>query len=127
MGCSCTIDIDHDCRSSWYRDATPRARKPYRCCECGRDIAVGEIYHYAVGMWDGRLDAYHTCADCESVRNNLFCGWLFGSLWEDVTYHTADGGTFSADCIAQLTPRAREVVCEAIEEQWREEEEAEDE
>jgi hypothetical protein len=86
---------------------------------------VGDTYHYAVGMWDGDVNTYHTCADCESVRNNLFCSWTFCALWEDVADHLYDGGTFDADCIALLTPRAREMVCEAIEERWAIEEEEE--
>lgn len=48
-----------------------KARKPYKCCECGSDIAAGEKYHSIFGVWDHDPGSYRVCADCEVVREWL--------------------------------------------------------
>lgn len=48
----------------------PIARKQYYCCECGREIAVGDWYESARGLWTGhnRFRGYRTCRMCVAVR-----------------------------------------------------------
>ena len=121
MDCSCNIntsaaDIDGPAFESI---KTPKARKPYRCHECRRDILPGELYERYTGLWDGRIDTYKTCTDCLSVRRQMFTnGFFFGMIWDDVHDHIDYTGTLPEDCLAKMTPRAREKCCNILESLW---------
>jgi hypothetical protein len=61
-----------------------RARKRYRCCECGSVIGVGEMYERVSGLWDGRWARYKTCVVCARIRRD-YCapfGYLRETIWE---------------------------------------------
>lgn len=104
----------------------PKGRKEHVCTECRRVIQVGEVYERLVGIWAGRLQVFNTCSDCQSIRDVLFCeGSCLGMLREDILIHLEDVGTISEDCIARLTPRARDMICDMVEEQWAWEDEEE--
>lgn len=82
---------DCDCeRPEVYREETPRARKPHRCCECRRVINPGEQYHVAFGVWNGDPRRFKWCAQCHALRVTLDesggCA-CFGELL-DVAYET---------------------------------------
>lgn len=47
------------------------ARKPHKCEECRRDIAVGESYWYSTSLWEGDFSANHVCLHCR-----VACDWL---------------------------------------------------
>src|SRR4051794_10957813 len=54
MSCSDTcVVMDYDGYNTFSTEATRRARKLHRCCECGEPIAVGESHNYAAGKYDG--------------------------------------------------------------------------
>jgi len=113
------------------------------CAECARDILAGESYDLRVYVDDrSRYDLekheyvahrcvvrHKTCLDCASVREALFCTWHHGMLWEELDEEiNSSGGTlFSSSCMRLLTPRARDLVCDSIQEYWESEEEGEDE
>lgn len=62
-----------------------RARRGWRCCECGEQIAAGARYQEHRGVWDGGWRAYRTCMACASMRADLCsCGWVYGRLREAV-------------------------------------------
>jgi len=61
-----------------------RARKPHRCCECGETIEPGETHHWVRGLWDGCWETYRTCLVCHQIKQDYFCSWAFGALWEAV-------------------------------------------
>lgn len=101
-----------------------------RCCECAREIALGERYERA---WGGYFDDdenlrdvhnYETCIDCTSIRRSFFCdGWVYEFVWEFLEEHLAEvvgyhGGGVSSDCLISLTPHARAKVCDLIESIW---------
>jgi hypothetical protein len=97
-----------------------RARIKHTCGECNRTINPGEIYEYQTGCCDGQWYDAKTCSDCLSMRKSFFCkGYAFNGIWDDLHCHI-DGmfGEISSECIVKLTPRAREMVCELIEEVW---------
>jgi len=128
MGCGCSIEIEHDAYATgFFREEWVKARKEHKCCECSRTILVGEIHEYVAGKWDHLVVQHRTCADCASVRDAFFCSYTYTTLWEDLWSHLMDGESLDWDCIALLTPRGREMVCDTIEEAWGEEEEVEDE
>ena len=100
------------------------------CGECSRLIPSGEEYElYIGGESEEKLtDRYITCKDCLSVRKVFFCDWIFGHIWEDLVDYIEDvDGEITTDCIAALTPLAREGVIEVIDERFREIDEEEDE
>jgi hypothetical protein len=65
-----------------------RARKTYRCGECGCDIRPGERYERVFGVWDGIADTNLTCERCVDFRKWLafslpcFC-WCYENMLED--------------------------------------------
>lgn len=79
MNCDCSIECYDE--PSVYRETVRRARKAWRCCECGEVIASGEQYQEATGVWDGQWSTYRTCLPCAAMRRDLSAyGWCFGEL-----------------------------------------------
>lgn len=60
--------FDYDGYSEVWNETTPRARKPYRCCECGGTIAKGEQYRNVFSVYEGDAMTSRTCLACERVR-----------------------------------------------------------
>lgn len=106
------LSMDYDGSNEFYADKHVRAKKPHRCCECGRDIAVGETYHRATGKSHGVLFTEATCAPCAEIRQVFSCGaWVFSMLWETMRDEMfpvwSRVGPY--DCLAKLkTPEAIE-------------------
>lgn len=85
----CAIDGADD-TFEWSRTTRPKARKSYKCDECCRDIAPGEVYHRCVGKFDGRLDVYIMCRHCDEASRILVreChGFLYHGIREDLQEH----------------------------------------
>jgi len=77
----CCIDA-HD-NPEFSKQAIKKARKQYRCIECGELIQKGDTYHCFSGIWDGQWDHMRTCIPCAQIRNDLFsCGFIFGEMRE---------------------------------------------
>ena len=80
MNCYCDGD-----RPSVVRVSTHNARKPHRCCECGRTIQPGERYENVWGIWSGSQDTFKTCHVCISLREYVtehvpcFC-WNYANM-----------------------------------------------
>lgn len=121
--CACVyVDTNYDL-PSFHRAKLQIARKEHACCECRRTISLGEKYEYVTGLWEGRFDVFKTCADCLSIRRQFFCdGWQYLGMKEMLWEHLQEqDGDVSEDCLnifSYLTPKAREIVCEMIEEIW---------
>lgn len=132
MECSCTVDAPvEECEFSLdMTKSYPVASEPRECCECGRRIGVMETYLHEVGIPEGQEDEvpedewdwheYNTCLDCKSIRDQFFNGFIYGLILHDLELFLdeSDGST-NEECIAVLTPRARERVCGMIEDVWR--------
>jgi hypothetical protein len=69
------------------------ARKPYRCCECRREIKQGDEYWYFEACWPSinGWDNFKTCQRCESLKNLALLKWptrdpedypAFGELYD---------------------------------------------
>lgn len=115
MECSCEINIDtSDDTADYYNSKIIKARKNHQCCECHKVIKPGEQYEIISGCWDGSFEHYKTCTDCLSLRKQFFPhGWYFNQMWDD--FFENIGCSANESCIAALTPKARENVCEHIE------------
>lgn len=124
MDCSCQINLDiGDYSYEEIRCKKTVAVRNFKCCECGETIPAG-VEHLVDIMradWESppRIDVFRTCLDCLSVRNEVFCDFQFEAMWELLYDYLEDGGLIPESCIVKLTPRAREMVCEAIEEVWK--------
>ena len=120
--CSCVVCDDYD-PATFYSQVVRKARTGKKCCECERTIEPGEEYEHTSGKWDKQISIFETCADCLSVRASFFCeGYLHGGMWDMLHAHLEAvvrfGDGVSSECIAPLTARAREMVCDAIEKLW---------
>jgi len=127
--CACIVcDADEPYDDSGHEICVAGTER--KCCECARVIELGEQYEAAWGGYFidddenlGDIDEYVTCLDCVSVIASFFCnGHLFHGVWEMLDDHLDEVVTFgdgvSSACLVPLTPRAREKVCDMIEERW---------
>jgi len=119
--CSCVYVDSADSYPEFHHVSTPTARKWHTCCECGRIIISGERYEYVVGLWDNQFSIYKTCLDCLSIRDEFFCeGWFYSSMKEYLYEHIREmRGQISEDCLSVLTPGGRAIVCDMIENEWK--------
>lgn len=49
----------------------PKARKEHKCCECRGMIPRGEIYFRYKGLWDGCIQTFIRCADCQAMADEM--------------------------------------------------------
>lgn len=65
-----------------------KARKPHRCCECDKEIQIGERYEHARGKFDGDMWSSDTCLICAEIADAFYCnGRMYGGgLWEEMGY-----------------------------------------
>lgn len=54
---------------SWdfFRVNDVRAAKPHHCQQCGKEIAKGELHHYAAGKFDSDFFAYREHVECRAA------------------------------------------------------------
>jgi hypothetical protein len=82
--------IDGGDRAELWTESTAKARKPHQCCECGRTIQPGEIYHKVFGVQDRDPFSGKWCAHCDVAKNWLWknCGGsLLSGVEEDIHEH----------------------------------------
>lgn len=115
--------------TAFFHRANRKARKLHCCYECQRDIQPGEHYEHISAKQDGDIWTAKLCLDCLSVRNTFFNGCvLYGHIWDDFHEHVFNmNGEISEDCLVSLTPAARTMVCEEIEDYWAKYEDDEEE
>ena len=91
-----------------------KAAKSHRCCECGGDIAKGDIHEFDKGMWGGHWDAIRTCLLCVEIRNHFSCGegWIYGALWSDLEENFFPDMTAGGPCMDGLSPAAKSKMFE---------------
>src|ERR1700679_2736602 len=108
----CGVCLYSDCELSGSGDfcdiSYRKARKPHKCCECGKVINPGEKYEHYWGKFDGDTAAIDTCIICAEIADAFYCdGRIFnGELWcrmHDVM------GELTTSCFDKLqTPAAKE-------------------
>jgi len=121
MTCQIEVEIDFGDCPDFASEKMLTARKEHKCTECGRAILPGEKYEKLSGRWGYEFEVFKTCADCLSVKDNLFCNFMHGMMWECVQEEIkSTGGDGIAKNLAGLTPVARARVCEMLEAHWGE-------
>lgn len=125
MECSCMVStcIDHE-EAINVSLRHLKAVEPIECGECGKAIEPGEEYVFESGYpyyedSKDKLYLFSTCMDCKSIRDHFFEDWTYGQVLEDLEEHLEQAETVQESCIARLTPRAREIVCEMVEDVWK--------
>ena len=96
-----------------------KAVKSHQCGECGCMIQPGEKYEYASGVFDdGSFYSSKTCSTCLEIRRVFFCGaWGYGQIFEHLYEHFRSlGGQLDHDCLLELSPAARVVVIDMLDE-----------
>jgi hypothetical protein len=126
MNCAdACLDMGYDGgHNEFYREEARKARKAYKCCECGSTIKPGDLYEYATGKNDDGFWTAYTCDVCYEIRRALVCGsWVFGQLWEEIRE-----GVFSmwkelspVDCLAKVDSLAARDALRAAYSEWLEE------
>jgi len=71
------------------------------------------------GKWYDRINEFKTCPVCLEIKTEFFCGgYRFGLVLEDLQEHLVN--TLKVpDCLSGLSPAARDVVCDMVEEAWQ--------
>lgn len=88
--CSCDYDPP-----AVFHDETRKARKEYRCGECGGKIQPGETYEHVWGVWGSHAETHRTCKNCFALREYVqahvpcFC-WVYGNMLEMAMESLAD-------------------------------------
>ena len=123
--CTCNIDVDLDygCIVDVIEDTRPVAKKEHKCNECSVIIEPGQKYSYEKYVLNGGITVHRMCLDCLSIRENLFCWFMYENLWQEIHEHLSNYGIFDGSCIDELKPRGRDMVCDVIEEYWENEDE----
>ena len=81
----------------------------------------GELYRFEKGFFsDTPPVTFKTCRVCASIRDTLFCGFVWGRLWFDIRDRVIDGDGVPEDCIVQLTPVPKMLLLEFIQYVWDE-------
>lgn len=80
---NCVYAYDEGPVAEFYRSEVRRARKEYRCDECGDPIEPGDLHEHAVGKWDGEIMSFRTCARCCNVRRDYFDSVAHGCMVDD--------------------------------------------
>jgi hypothetical protein len=124
--CDCIyIDTDYNSCPECFHSSMPKARKQHKCCECNRTIEPGERYSNESGKWEGEFRIYKTCPDCLSIRDKMFCNdYVYTELWDNVfCYLQSIDYEISEGCLISLTQRARDMICDIIDEAQKEQDE----
>lgn len=81
----CIGGVDFDGYPEFHDVTKPKARKQHRCEECGRTIAVGQVYERCSGKFDGDFYSTKTCLPCAEIAEAFYCeGRITGNLWDDM-------------------------------------------
>jgi len=116
--CGC-VYVEVDCPPDLYKATIRTAAKEHQCGECGKPISIGSKYEYVAATWEGEFGVCKTCAICLEIREEFFCdGFSHGSVLEDLGMYIQEVETLPEDCIAGLSEKAREIVCDLIQGQW---------
>jgi hypothetical protein len=76
-----------------FNRTSPKARKPHRCNECGRDIQASERYERIESLFEGVWSTVKVCAHCGVGMDWLSAecgGYPIGMVSDDINEHARD-------------------------------------
>ena len=116
---SCTIEHGYYDLPSHYQLKSKKltARKAHTCYECGCRIEKKQRFLIEQDVVDKRIITTITCIDCLSVREALFCTWIYGQLWQDLFENMSENfeSAPSSEHLKKMTERGRNMVFETWE------------
>jgi hypothetical protein len=117
MGCSCVVSEEGEPIYN-YSSSFRKSAKPLKCGECYGEISPLKRYNLITGVCDGERLNHRVCMDCLSVIQHMFCGGsCAGTVWQDVEVNLeAIDCDMDLCCLENLTPRARTMYIDAIDE-----------
>jgi len=81
MDCDCSCDIGDYEEMKPCKVVVRKARKQYKCIECGCNIEKGDKYEYVRGLCCGSWDTFRTCKTCVTIRDEYTPScWIYGCL-----------------------------------------------
>lgn len=132
--CSCIYCDVSD--GGYALDRFVEAIEERKCGECNRVINKLDKYNYII-WWEYDYcedcddfisecscvepdSTHYVCNDCQSIINLFYCdGFYFGRVIERLQDHVSDVGDRVLSCdMRALTKRARDIVCDLVEEYW---------
>lgn len=124
MNCGCLVDADIQDAEGEVIDSR-RMEAPEdggECCECGRLPSPGETFLFEWIRWESGDEFFLTCPDCESIRKNLCCSWIYENVLDDVKFEIREemgaDAMIPESCMLELTPAARLMVADMIDDAW---------
>lgn len=82
--CGVCVYYDYDETSTVWNVSFPNARKPHKCCECGRETPIGIPYQRIGSLYDGHWTTLITCSVCAEIRSAFCCQCeMIGNFWDD--------------------------------------------
>ena len=118
MECACEINVDvyDGDYSSFQHSKMLKSFKDYHCDECNTMIIGGQEYDLTRGKFEGKWYTHRTCSVCLELRDKLFTsGHYLGLIHENILESLNENGCLSENCISELSPPARNVLCDLIE------------
>lgn len=118
MNCSCNAASYGEGIGYWSKREI-KAAKNHVCYECGGVIKKGELFSYHTVFERGGVDNFKLCMSCDSITENFFSnGWMFGFVIDDLKdyLHYSWREDLPSSCISKLEPKARDMVCDYLQE-----------
>ena len=101
MSCGISIGGDGDGYPKFQNLEILKARKQYKCYECGDVIVPGDQYERFTAKYDGEFASMKTCMGCADIRKSFSPeGMTWGGVWEEIYDQWPDVTTA---CFSQLT------------------------
>jgi len=98
FNCFCATDYDPPIV---YDSKIVKAGKDHRCYECGAVIKKGDKHERVNALYDSPpWSKMRTCLICVAIRKDFTskgCGFVHGSLWEDIRNAYEDAGAYDCD------------------------------
>ena len=118
MECACDFEVDTSDGEycEFYHAKRLKSFKNHKCDECGKQIVGGQTYEIVRGKFEGDWFTHKTCPVCLELRDKLFSsGYYHGLILEQISENLWEIGGIAESCIADLSPPARDVLCDIIE------------
>lgn len=118
--CGVCIGVEPDGTCDFIVQEIRKARKPHKCCECYKEIPIGERYEHARGKYEGEMWTAETCLVCAEIAEAFYCnGRMFGGeLWQDMDECEVFEG-MTTGCLDRLTTAAAKAELMRRWQEWK--------
>jgi hypothetical protein len=122
MGCTCMVSFNVGDDDELYIISEKMHYVEVMCSEC-KELVDHALFTLYLDI-DNNPKVNVICDDCLSIRNHLFCDFPFNGLLDalveaiDESSQDCEQFSISEECMIALTPTARGIVCDLIEEHW---------